>query len=174
MDNNEKTYTEGIQFKSKFARWFDNYWYHYKWVTLGAIFLVIVIIVAVFQSVEKKKEDITLVYAGPTYITPSQTVSIQEVFNTVMPEDFDGKVFSIHGGGWENYLLYYRGFMLIIKHMLDHGLKVRTYCQLSNPRAIRFVRSVGFVPYRYSDENVFMWISDKKLKNSVLYKRLCK
>lgn len=90
MDNNEKTYTEGIQFKSKFARWFDNYWYHYKWVTLGAIFLVIVIIVAVFQSVEKKKEDITLVYAGPTYITPSQTVSIQEVFNTVMPEDFDG------------------------------------------------------------------------------------
>ena len=95
-------------------------------------------------------------------------------FVYIMPEDFDGKVFSIHGGGWENYLLYYRGFMLMIKHMLDHGLKVRTYCQLSNPRAIRFVRSVGFVPYRYSDENVFMWISDKKLKNSVLYKRLCK
>ena len=95
-------------------------------------------------------------------------------FVYIMPEDFDGKVFSIHGGGWENYLLYYRGFMLMIKHMLDNGLKVRTYCQLSNPRAIRFVRSVGFVPYRYSDENVFMWISDKKLKNSVLYKRLCK
>ena len=90
MDNNEKTYTEGIQFKSKFAKWFDNYWYHYKWITLGAIFLVIVIIVAAVQSIEKKKEDITIVYAGPAYLTPTQTVSMQEVFNTVMPEDFDG------------------------------------------------------------------------------------
>ncbi len=90
MDNNEKTYTEGIKFKSKFAKWFDNYWYHYKWITLGAIFLIIVIIVAVVQSVEKKKEDITIIYAGPTYFTQTQTRAVQEAFNTVMPEDFDG------------------------------------------------------------------------------------
>ena len=77
---------------------------------------------------------------------------------------------SIHGGGWESPLMYYRGFMLIIKHMLDHGMKVRTYCQLSNPRAIRFVRSVGFVPYRYSEKEVFMWINAKTLKSSELYK----
>ena len=25
--------------KGKFLKWLDNYWYHYKWVTIGAVFL---------------------------------------------------------------------------------------------------------------------------------------
>ena len=67
--------------------------------------------------------------------------------------------------------MYYRGYVLMLKHLLDQGLKIRTYCQLSNQRAIRFSRSVGFVPYRYTEDEVFMWINDKRLKNSKLYKR---
>lgn len=90
MNNQEKTYTEGIQVKSKLAKWFDNYWYHYKWITLGVIFLVVVIIVTTVQSVQKDKEDVTLLYAGPTHLTASQVKSVQDVFNAVMPEDFDG------------------------------------------------------------------------------------
>ena len=90
MNNEEKVYTEGIKTKSKFVAWLDNYWYHHKWITLGAIFLVIVIIVAVVQSVEKEEEDVTLLYAGPTHLTASQVNAIQGVFNNVMPEDFDG------------------------------------------------------------------------------------
>lgn len=86
-------------------------------------------------------------------------------------EDIKGKIVSIHGGGWENPIMYYRGYILMIKHLLDKGLKVRTYCQLSNPAAIRFSRSVGFVPYRYSSEEVFMWINYKRLTASKLYKR---
>lgn len=86
-------------------------------------------------------------------------------------EDFNGKIFSVHGGGWENPLMYYRGYILMIKYLLDQGLKVRTYCQLSNPSAIRFSRSVGFVPYRYSEEEIYMWINLKRLKSSKLYKR---
>lgn len=95
-------------------------------------------------------------------------------FVYTMQEDFDGKIVSIHGGGWENPLMYYRGYILMIKYLLDQGLKVRTYCQLSNPAAIRFSRSVGFVPYRYTEDEVFMWISDKRLKTSKLYKRFYK
>lgn len=92
-------------------------------------------------------------------------------FIYTIQEDFAGKKVSIHGGGWENPLMYYRGYVLMLKHLLNLGLKVRTYCQLSNPAAIRFSRSVGFVPYRYSTEEVFMWISTKTLMNSKLYKR---
>ena len=95
-------------------------------------------------------------------------------FVYTVQEDFAGKVVSIHGGGWENPLMYYRGYILMIKHLLDQGLKVRTYCQLSNPAAIRFSRSVGFIPYRYTEDEVFMWISDKRLKTSKLYKRFYK
>lgn len=92
-------------------------------------------------------------------------------FVYTMQEDIDGKVISIHGGGWENPLMYYRGYILMIKHLLDKGLKVRTYCQLSNPSAIRFSRSVGFVPYRYSSEEVFMWINHRRLTSTKLYRR---
>lgn len=84
------------------------------------------------------------------------------------------KKVSIHGGGWENPLLYYRGYILMLKHLLKQGLKVRTYCHLSNPTAIRFSRSVGFMPYRYTEDEVFMWISDKRLENSRLYRRFYK
>ena len=42
-------------------------------------------------------------------------------FVYTMQEDFNGKVFSIHGGGWENPLMYYRGYILMIKHLLGQG-----------------------------------------------------
>lgn len=80
-------------------------------------------------------------------------------------------VVSVHGGGWESPLQYYRGYVLMLKHLLEQGFKVRTYCQLTNPTAIRFSRSVGFVPYRYSEEKVFMWINMKRLKSSKLFQR---
>ena len=92
-------------------------------------------------------------------------------FIYTIQEDLTGKILSIHGGGWESPLMYYRGYVLMIKHLLDQGFKVRTYCQLSNSAAIRFDRSVGFVPYRYTEEEVFMWISSERLENSKLYKR---
>lgn len=77
---------------------------------------------------------------------------------------------SIHGGGWESPLMYYRGYILMLKHLLEQGIKVRTYCNLSNRAAIRFDRSVGFVPYKYTNKEVFMWINAKRLKGSKLYK----
>lgn len=92
-------------------------------------------------------------------------------FLYTIQEDLTGKVFSVHGGGWENPLMYYHGYVLMLSHLLEKGLKVRTYCQLSNPRAIRFSRSVGFVPYRYTEDEVFMWINEKRLKQSIIYKR---
>jgi hypothetical protein len=95
-------------------------------------------------------------------------------FVYVMQEDIYGKIVSIHGGGWENPIMYYRGYILMIEYLLAQGLKVRTCCQLSNPAAIRFSRSVGFVPYRYTKDEVFMWNSTRRLKDSKLYKRFYK
>ena len=41
----EKTYTEGIKPQGKYYKWFDNYWYHNKWITIGVIFAIVVITV---------------------------------------------------------------------------------------------------------------------------------
>ena len=92
-------------------------------------------------------------------------------FIYTIQEDFEGTKISIHGGGWDKPLMYYRGYVLMLKCLLEQGLKIRTYCQLSNPRAIRFSRSVGFVPYRYTEDEVYMWISEKRLKSSKIYMR---
>ena len=95
-------------------------------------------------------------------------------FLYIMQENLAGTVFSVHGGGWENPLMYCRGYILLLEHLLNLGLKVRTYCQISNATAIRLDRAIGFVPYLYSDNEVFMWINNKRLKSSKIYKRFYK
>ena len=92
-------------------------------------------------------------------------------FLYTIQEDVEGSKFSIHGGAWGSPLIHYRGYILMIKHLFEQGFKVRTYCQSSNSTAIRFNRSVGFIPYRYTEDEVFMWISEIRLKNSKIYKR---
>ena len=63
---NEKEYTEGISIKeNKFLTWFDNFWYHYKWHTIVAIFLIVVLSICIFQMCSKKESDIIITYAGP-------------------------------------------------------------------------------------------------------------
>lgn len=90
-------------------------------------------------------------------------------------KEYDNEmIVSIHGGGWSKPLLYYRGYILMLRTLMERGYKVRTYCNHHNTSAIRFSRSVGFIPYRYTDSKVLMWISERTLKNTVLYKRFYK
>ena len=99
----------------------------------------------------------------------SNNVAIAMIY--IFNEENNWQKVTIHGGAWGNPIMHYRGYILMLKHLLSQGIKVRTYCQLFNKVAIRFDRSVGFVPYRYTEDEVFMWISEKRLKNSKLYKR---
>ncbi len=90
MENNDKIYTEGIKPKSDFYKWLDNYWYHYKWITIGVVFLLVVLVVCTLQMCEKEKEDTTILYAGPCQLSAEEAENIKAVFNAVMPEDYDG------------------------------------------------------------------------------------
>lgn len=80
-------------------------------------------------------------------------------------------VVSIHGGGWEYPLLYVRGYILMLNSLIDLHLKVRTKCALSNISAIKLNKGIGFRPYKYTEDAVYMWINCKTLKNSKIYKR---
>mgnify|MGYP002558968617 CR=1 FL=1 len=93
-------------------------------------------------------------------------------FIFLLPECSSKKIVSIHGGGWKhNPYLYYRGYILMIEHLLYHGIKVRTYCDVVNERAIRFNRSIGFVRYKQINHLVYLWINLKRLQNREIYKR---
>lgn len=50
--------------KNRFTKWFENFWYHYKWHSLIALFLVFTITVCTLQMCEKEKYDAYILYAG--------------------------------------------------------------------------------------------------------------
>ena len=89
--NDEKEYTEGISVKSnKFLKWFDNYWYHYKWTTIVVAFAVIVLSICIIQSCTHKKTDVLISYAGPVYCDDEHNMAIDSALNKAINGD-DGK-----------------------------------------------------------------------------------
>ena len=63
-ENNE--YTEVGYVKPKFGtrEWLENFWYHYKWHSIVAAFLVITLTISLLQTCSKVSYDINILYAG--------------------------------------------------------------------------------------------------------------
>ena len=81
-------------------------------------------------------------------------------FAFISLEDFKRNIYSIHGGGYskKNCYLYFRGFICLLSYLLNHGIKIRTSSYKENNKAIRFLRAVGFVKYKET-ENIFRFWS---------------
>ena len=86
----DKQYTEGIAVRGGFLGWLDNYWYHYKWITLGVAFFLLVGIICTVQACNKEKEDLIFVYAGRNQLSAAEAEDVCKVFEAICPEDFDG------------------------------------------------------------------------------------
>ena len=50
--------------KHGFLKWLDNFWYHYKWHSIIALFLVFTVTVCSLQMCSKQSYDIHVLYAG--------------------------------------------------------------------------------------------------------------
>lgn len=85
-DGNEIDFTS----ESKFLRWWDNYWYHYKWHTIVAAFVILLVVFVFGQMAGDPQKDIVLTYCGPKTFLTEDTEELRECFNRIMPEDFDG------------------------------------------------------------------------------------
>ena len=72
----------------------DNYWYHYKWHTIIALFLVVVILVCSLQMCSKDEYDIEVLYAGPAHLNDKQTIlDIESAFSSLLSDSTgDGRV----------------------------------------------------------------------------------
>ncbi len=65
MEENKSTPTENVEApKKSFAKWLDNYWYHYKWHTIAVIFVIIVVVVCTVQLIDRDEYDVLIAYAG--------------------------------------------------------------------------------------------------------------
>ena len=86
MDH-EKMPEREMRFRSPFLKKLDNFFYHYKWHSIVAFFLVIVLIVCSLQFCVKEPYDIEIMYAGPASLNEKQTVlDIQNAFATFAPD----------------------------------------------------------------------------------------
>lgn len=83
-----------IQVASPFLKKLDNYWYHYKWHTIVALFLVAAILICSLQMCAKDEYDIEVLYAGPGKLNDKQTIlDIEAAFADLLTDQTgDGRV----------------------------------------------------------------------------------
>ena len=55
--------------KRGFSVWLDNFWYHYKWQTIIAIFAIVIVTVCTLQMCDKESYDSYILYAGDKEIS---------------------------------------------------------------------------------------------------------
>lgn len=83
-------------FGGAFGRWLDNFWYHYKGVTLVVLFALIVGIVCTVQICSRPpKADFNLVYAGEADLRPTASNTDHEKIvsslGNIAPKNADGE-----------------------------------------------------------------------------------
>lgn len=87
--NDEKKPSGEIVVDGRFAKWFDNFWYHYKWVTIGLSALLIILVICIAQSCSREKRDLMIVYAGHRSISVAEQRQLGDLMSRLLPEDFD-------------------------------------------------------------------------------------
>ena len=92
-DKMEKEQGGEIVYESKFTKWFDNYWYHYKWTTIITVFVLFVVLVCTLQTCNKDKNDVSVLYAGPEYFmfNGEGVANIESALEYVLPDEAVGK-----------------------------------------------------------------------------------
>ena len=60
----------------KVWRWFDNYWYHYKWHTIFAAVILLVVLFCTLSMCRRPKIDYYFYYAGPGEFSGTQQKEI--------------------------------------------------------------------------------------------------
>ena len=94
---NEQEVNGGQSFFKSALKWLDNFWYHYKWHSIIALFLIFAVVICTFQMCTKTSYDIHILYAGGYEIkrtsSDGDVSPISETVSTLRnhaASDFDG------------------------------------------------------------------------------------
>ena len=71
-------------------RW-ENFWYHYKWHSIVALFLVAVILICTLQTCARKDPDFVMLYAGPHTISANKAAEICQSMQTIAGQNQENK-----------------------------------------------------------------------------------
>lgn len=74
------------------GKW-ENYWYHYKWVTIGVLFLLVAVVVVLVQAVTKTHADYTVCIVTQQELSLHATERLKTEFSVVGKDrNGDGEV----------------------------------------------------------------------------------
>ena len=84
-----------IVIRSPLMQKIENFWYHYKWQSLIALFLVLTLVICSVQLCTREEYDVHVLYAGPNDVrmTASEGLSEYRVLYSSLKlcvEDYDG------------------------------------------------------------------------------------
>ena len=94
-ENNEKL--GDVKISSPILTKLENFWYHYKWHTIAAVFVLVVAIICLVQCGKQVEYDVYVMYAGgETFSRQSKDGDIPRYNQMVggferFAEDYDGK-----------------------------------------------------------------------------------
>lgn len=79
----------GVVPKRFTKEWWPYYWMYYKWQTMGAAFVLVLITVTLVQCATKEEYDVIVNYIGETYFEPETVEGIESALEPLI-EDVDG------------------------------------------------------------------------------------
>ena len=74
---------------SKFFKWLDNLWYHYKWHIIIGLFVLFTVTVCVVQCARQEKYDVLAVYAGDRILSTEESKEISRALGETLAQDYD-------------------------------------------------------------------------------------
>lgn len=86
----DKLQEKEIKYENRVTKWFNNYWYYYKWKVIIAAFLIFVLIFCTVQACSNTEDDIVVIYAGEFLSTSLEVPNIEGALSSVLPEDYSG------------------------------------------------------------------------------------
>jgi len=89
---------DDLSFGAKLWYWFTNvYWYHFRTITLVALFGIIMLVILIGDIVNRPNDDIGVIVAGDTYVSLEQERGILEYLrNCVDDVNDDGEITVAH------------------------------------------------------------------------------
>jgi len=74
-----------------FKQKWDNYWYHYKWATLAALFGILLLFVGIKSFTDKKEPDLFMVYMSNSMVSEKDVNAFKaDLINDGVVKDVDG------------------------------------------------------------------------------------
>lgn len=91
MEEKHEAHEVKLTEQSRFWKWLDNFWFHYKWQTIGVLAVVILLAVTLPQCGRGDDDSITVTFAGGYGMSASE----QATLKAAIAECADGVILTL-------------------------------------------------------------------------------